>query len=119
MKLHLTSAARSLVKEEKVASYIYGGLILTHITYFIVAFGLVAFNPMYIEWLNIFVQTLVGLYLVYRFNPWQYTEYLPTMTDARIIFSCAMLILSNLAITKIVQKWVINTTGMNKIIKLQ
>lgn len=72
-----------------------------HIFYIFLFFGFVFINPEYIKYLSIFIQVLICIILIIRFNPYRKHNFVET--DSRIIFSSAIFLLTNLGITEYIR----------------
>lgn len=72
--------------------YIWSILIL-HICYFLVFIGIVSIDSGYLNYINIFIQSFIAIFLMYRFFPFR-THYLRDF-DPQIIFACGMFLLLN------------------------
>ena len=70
-----------------------GSLLLMHLLYFLLFFGIVIVNSEYLNYLNIFIQTSIALFLMYRFFPFR-TYYLREF-DPQIIFACGFFLFLN------------------------
>lgn len=81
-------------------TYIYFfTLMFLHISYFLMYFDIMKFNENIINFSGIAIQTFICFFLLLRFNPWrkvQLTDY-----DRNIIFGSAIILLGNLAISKL------------------
>lgn len=71
-----------------------------HISYIIVYFGIAAIDARYMNYLNIFIEVFVCLFLVARFHPFR--EHKLHKYDATIIFGSAVLLLANLGANKFI-----------------
>ena len=69
-------------------------IILIHVLYFSIFIGILSMNSLYIKSLNIFLQLLVSIFLLIRFHPFR--EHELKKYDSRIIFSCAIFLITNL-----------------------
>ena len=72
---------------------------ITWLLYIIVALGLSANAPQYLDSLQYYVKIYVSLFLIFRFNPFTYTRF--TELDARIAFSAGLFLLTTTAIDQI------------------
>lgn len=79
---------------EPVAHYYIYIIFGLHALYVLTFLGIVSFNAQYMNVFNIFVQTIVCLFLLVRFHPFR--KHVFHQNDSRIIFSSAMFLLFNL-----------------------
>ena len=78
-------------------------IILSWILYIIIALGLSANAPQYLDDLHSFVKIYISLFLIYRFNPFRRVKF--TSLDAKIAFSAGLFLLATTAIYSIIQKY--------------
>jgi hypothetical protein len=84
---------------EKVTFPVYFvSILVLHILYVLVFFGIYKVDPLYIRYLSTFVQIFVGLFLLIRFNPFSKIRSNPN--DRSIIFGAAIFILTNTLFTE-------------------
>ena len=86
--------------------------ILVYITWFlyiIIALGLSANAPEYLDDLQYYVKLYVSLFLIYRFNPFRRVKF--TGLDAKIAFSAGVFLLATTAINSVLQNYVTNLKG--------
>ena len=69
---------------------------LTWILYIVIALGLSASAPQYLDDLQYYVKIYICLFLIYRFNPFTYVKF--TQLDSRIAFSAGLFLLATTAI---------------------
>jgi hypothetical protein len=69
-------------------------MFMIHISYFIVYFGIASIHAKYMNYLNIFIEVFVCLFLIARFHPFR--EHTLHKYDSTIIFGSAILLLTNL-----------------------
>jgi hypothetical protein len=72
---------------------------LIHLSYFLVYFGILAISHEYVNYLNIFIQSFICLFLIIRFNPFR--RHILREFDSQLIFASAMFLLTNLIATEI------------------
>ena len=72
-------------------------LIIIHVIYFMAFFGLVYVNPDYIHELTTFIEVVICVFLMIRFNPFRDPKI--SSLDVKIIFSAAIFILTNIGVT--------------------
>jgi len=88
---------------DKTAPYYMHMLVILHVVYVGVFFGLVSFNSTYLNWLNIAIQLFICLFLMIRFFPLRKNHTLKEH-DPNIIFGCAAFLLWNLGFIEIISK---------------
>lgn len=76
---------------------------VTWILYIVVALGLSASAPQYLDDLHAFVKIYVSLFLIYRFNPFRRVKF--TGLDAKIAFSAGIFLLTTTAIDGILKNY--------------
>jgi hypothetical protein len=86
---------------EYFGRYFDYSVIVLHITYILIFFGILSVNPTYIEGFNIIVQFVICLFLLFRFHPFRKHEL--RVYDSKIIFSSALFLLINLGAVKYAQ----------------
>jgi hypothetical protein len=79
---------------EWISKYYILSILIVHILYIILFFGLLKIDPSYISRMNIGIQFFIGLYLIWRFHPLRTHEY--RKYDSRIIFGSGVFLLTNL-----------------------
>jgi len=90
---HIENAMDHIKKPVYISS-----LIIIHIIYVLAFLGLVNYNSMIVEYLNIGIQIFVALFLMIKFHPFRTHEL--REFDAQIIFGCAIFLLVNLGLTE-------------------
>jgi len=70
---------------------------VSYFLYFLIAFGLLASAPQYLEQLHYYIKLYVSLFLIVRFNPLRKLEF--SQLDKEISFSAGVFLLSTTAIT--------------------
>lgn len=73
-------------------------LAFLHASYVLAFFDIINLNEGLMNYLDIFIHTLICVVLLVRFNPWRKTVL--TQGDRHIIFGSAIFLLGNLAITQ-------------------
>jgi hypothetical protein len=76
---------------------------ITYALYIIVALGLSAKAPQYLDDLLYFTKLYVSLFLVYRFNPFRKVKF--TNLDAKIAFSAGTFVLATTAIDSVIKSY--------------
>jgi hypothetical protein len=79
--------------------YFFYLILLLHVVYIFIFIGISAFNSIYLNMLDIFIQSFVCLFLLFRFHPFRkhkLREY-----DADIIFSSALFLLFNMILVEL------------------
>ena len=92
--------------------------ILTYITtilYIIIALGLSASAPEYLDYLNSFIKIYVSLFLIYRFNPFRRVRF--TGLDAKISFSAGVFLLATTAMASVLKNYLSEIKQYIKIIR--
>jgi hypothetical protein len=82
---------------------------ITWFLYIIIALGLSANAPEYLDDLQYYVKLYVSLFLIYRFNPFRRVKF--TGLDAKIAFSAGVFLLATTAINSVLQNYVTNLKG--------
>ena len=90
--------------------------IAIYFSYFLIFAGLYYVNQNYINTFSTFLQIFISLFLIIRFNPFRKPEL--REFDASIIFSCAILLITNAGLTQIVKNNLkIVTNDLQQIVK--
>lgn len=76
---------------------------ITWLLYIVIALGLSANAPQYLDYLHNFVKIYVSLFLIYRFNPFRRVKF--TSLDAKIAFSAGLFLLGTTAINGILTNY--------------
>ena len=69
-------------------------MVIIHLCYIIVFFGIIAIDTNYMNYLNVFIEVFVCLFLIARFHPFRHHKL--HKYDSTIIFGSAILLLTNL-----------------------
>jgi hypothetical protein len=77
---------------------------ITWFLYVVIALGLSANAPQYLEDMQYYVKMYVSLFLIYRFNPFRRVTF--TGLDAKIAFSSGVFLLATTAINNVLQKYI-------------
>jgi hypothetical protein len=88
----------SIFDKVKRPVYIYS-VILAHIIYISVAFGLLVVQKEYINYLNVFTQSFVAGFLILRFHPFRKHEY--KEGDGILLFGAGIFLLTNIGISNL------------------
>lgn len=88
----------SLLDKIKRPIYLYS-IIAANLVYILIAFGLVAINKSYVHILNLFTQTFVAVFLIYRFHPFR--EYEFRENDNLLLFGAGIFLLTNIGVTNL------------------
>ena len=86
------------------SNLITGITIITYFLYVVIALGLSASDPRYLDDLVYYTKIYVGVFLVTRFNPFRRVKFTPL--DARIAFNAGMFLLFATVLNGILQKYV-------------
>lgn len=76
---------------------------ITWILYIVIALGLSANAPQYLDDLHSFIKMYISLFLIYRFNPFRRVKF--TGLDAKIAFSAGVFLLGTTAIDGILKNY--------------
>ncbi len=76
---------------------------ITWTLYIVIALGLSANAPQYLDDLQNFIKLYISLFLIYRFNPFRRVKF--TGLDAKIAFSAGVFLLATTAINTIIQNY--------------
>jgi hypothetical protein len=76
---------------------------ITWFLYVVIALGLSANAPQYLEDMQYYIKMYVSLFLIYRFNPFRRVTF--TGLDAKIAFSSGVFLLATTAINTGLQKY--------------
>jgi hypothetical protein len=74
--------------QDKALDYI---TIFTYILYIVIAFGLSATAPVYLNDLLFYTKIYISLFLIYRFNPFRRVKFTPL--DAKIAYNAGIFLL--------------------------
>ena len=83
---------------EHVSHFFLRSLLAIHILLVFIFLGVVYINPIYVEVASGIIRVCICLLLIFRFNPFTKPEL--KKYDGELIFTSAMLLLTNEAITK-------------------
>jgi hypothetical protein len=98
--------------------YFVNIILVFHIAYFAVIFGIVSLNISYLNAFNVFIHTIVCLFLIIRFNPLRNKVRLREY-DSPIIFSSSLFLLLNMTIIEALKKYIPNLSDkVNQIKKI-
>jgi hypothetical protein len=86
------------------SNLITGITVITYLLYIVIALGLSASAPTYLNGLIYYTKIYVGIFLVIRFNPFSRVKFTPL--DARIAFNAGMFLLFATVLSGILQKYV-------------
>ena len=103
----------SIFDKVKKPIYIYS-VIIAHIIYLSIALGLVIIKKDYINYLNVFTQSFVAVFLILLFHPFRKHEY--REGDGILLFGAGIFLLTNIGITNILlDKITNNINNINNI----
>jgi hypothetical protein len=88
------------IQMENISHFFLLTLMVVHVTLVFVFLGVVYINPVYVETVSSIIRVGMCLILLYRFNPFTKPEL--KKYDRELIFTAAMLLLTNEAIAKYV-----------------
>lgn len=72
--------------------------IISFIIYLLTLFGIYKFHPTYLNYIETILKILIGLILIFRYNPFTYYKKNFSETDRRICFSAGIILLLNTSI---------------------
>lgn len=88
---------------------------ISYILFFLIAFGLSAKAPQYLDSLQYYVKIYISLFLIYRFNPFRHVKF--TELDRKVAFSSGLFLFTTTAINQIIQAYIKEIGGfINKYI---
>lgn len=99
------------IQMENISHFFLMTLMVVHVTLAFVFLGVVYVNPVYVETVSSIIRVCMCLILLYRFNPFTKPEL--KKYDRELIFTTAMLLLTNEAITK----YIIGNYDVSKSVK--
>ena len=79
---------------EFFGKYYINTILILHVLYISVFFGILSINPIYINAFNTSVQLFIGVFLIWRFHPFRSHEL--KQYDSKIIFGSGIFLLTNL-----------------------
>ena len=82
--------------------YLLKVLLIFHIIYFAIVFGVVTFDINYLNLLNYCVHTIICLFLIIRFNPYRENNHLHP-NDPKVIFSISIFLLLNMFVMEVIR----------------
>jgi len=88
---------------DRIGISFYLLLFIINIVYFATLVGVVIINSEYINIFTTAVHSILCIFLMYRFNPYQKTTVVKEY-DKMIIFSTALFLLFNLGIVEVIKK---------------
>jgi hypothetical protein len=88
-----------------------------HVVYFAVIFGIVTIDIYLLNSFNIFIHTMVCIFLIARFNPLRDKNTLRP-TDSQIIFSSSLFLLLNMSVIEFVKKYFPSLSSKLKDVKV-
>jgi hypothetical protein len=76
----------------------------TYFLYVVVALGLSASAPQYLDDLLFYTKLYVSVFLIYRFNPFRRTKFTPL--DAKIAYNAGIFLLVTIAINSVLKSYI-------------
>jgi hypothetical protein len=76
---------------------------ITWVLYVVIALGLSANAPQYLDDLQYYIKLYVSIFLIYRFNPFRRVKF--TGLDAKIAFSAGVFLLATTAINSVLNNY--------------
>ena len=104
----LESRAHSTVIKVRMPLFIFS-IVLLHILYLAVFFGVALVNETYIRYLSTMIQSFVAIFLTIRFNPYLMSDYRITEFDKQVIFYSATFLLLNVVTTEVFTSFIQNS----------
>lgn len=96
---------------ENIKKPVYLSLLFAmYFTYFLIVFGIYQINPFYVTYFSKFLQAFIAVFLIIRFHPFR--KHQLHDFDDRIIFGSALLILSDLGVTSVIENILNNNKNM-------
>lgn len=92
--------------QEKVFDYVS---VFIYILYIVIAFGLSASAPKYLDDLLFYTKMYISLFLIYRFNPFTLSKFTPL--DAKIAYNAGIFLLFTTVLNSVLVNY-INTFKM-------
>ena len=102
----LESKAHSAVIKVRTPLFMFS-VVLVHILYLAIFFGIALINETYIRYLSTMIQTFVAIFLTIRFNPYN-SDYRITDFDKQVIFYSATFLLLNVVATEVYVSFIQN-----------
>jgi hypothetical protein len=87
--------------QEKVFDYVS---VITYILYIVIAFGLSASVPKYLDDLLFYTKMYISLFLIYRFNPFTLSKFTPL--DAKMAYNAGIFLLFTTALNSVLVKYI-------------
>ena len=85
-----------------LGKYYYISVIILHVTYIFLFFGILSAYPSYLKPLTTAVELFIGVFLVWRFHPFRKHEL--RGYDTRVIFGSGLFLLTNVGFITFFQK---------------
>ena len=93
-----------------------GSIALLYLSYFLLYFGVFYVDKAYINLLSQGIHLFVCLFLLIRFHPFRKHEL--NDFDSRIIFSSALILVTNLGITEYLKQFIQKTVKFSNVIQI-
>jgi hypothetical protein len=77
---------------------------LTYFLYILIALGLSASAPRYLDDLLFYTKLYISVFLVYRFNPYTLVKFTPL--DAKIAYNAGLFLLFSVAVDSLLKKYI-------------
>jgi len=87
--------------QDKVFDYV---TFFSYFLYIVVALGLSASAPQYLDDLLFYIKLYVSIFLIYRFNPFRRTKFTPL--DAKIAYNAGIFLLVTIAINSVIKSYI-------------
>ena len=102
--------------QEKVFDYVS---VITYILYIVIAFGLSASAPKYLDDLLFYTKMYISLFLIYRFNPFTLSKFTPL--DAKMAYNAGIFLLFTTALNSVLVYYInfFKMTGQSIVDKIK
>lgn len=87
--------------QEKMFGYVS---VITYILYIVIAFGLFASAPKYLDDLLFYTKMYISVFLIYRFNPFTMSKFTPL--DAKIAYNAGIFLLFTTALNSVLVNYI-------------
>lgn len=101
---HFESMLESIIHIDNAKYFYICTMTLIQILYFTTFIGVFVVDQIYVNYLDIFIQSFIVLFLAFRFHPFR-TSRTITSSDTTIVFGSAILLGTNLITVKFA-KWI-------------
>jgi hypothetical protein len=91
---------------EKIKKPMIVIITITNILFVLLSIQLININPVFIKYLQAFIQSFIAFFLIYRFHPFK-KDYSFNKNDNYFIFGSALVLLTNLGITQYTESFLL------------